>query len=103
MAAGIIRHCFDTESGGHPACVLPMFCLSASNQGQDLLGKGDDDTTGQGQKAIGTLRGIVGLEGKAHLHDAPAQQDEAHSTNQAENKFAEVIHHSQRIICSKGC
>ena len=70
---------------------------SAGNHGQDFLGEGDDDAAGQSQEAIGTLTGIVGLEGEAHLHDAPAQQDQADGTDQAEDELTEVIDHSQRI------
>ena len=46
---------------------------SAGNHGQDLLGKGDDDTARQSEETIGTLGRIVGLQGQTHLHDTPAQ------------------------------
>ena len=39
----------------------------------------------------------MGLEGEAHLHNAPAQQDQADGTDQAEDELTEVIDHSQRI------
>ena len=70
---------------------------SAGNHGQDFLGEGDDDAAGQGQEAVGALAGIMGLEGQTHLHDAPAQQDQANGTDQAEDELTKVVHHSQRI------
>jgi len=78
------------------------FCLGflTGDQGQDLLGEGDDDAACQGQEAVGTLRGIVGLQGQAHLNNAPAQQDQADGTDQAEDELTQVIHHSQRIAGS---
>ena len=75
---------------------------SAGDKGQNLLGKGDDDTTRQGQKAVGTLGGVVALEGEAHLDDAPAQQDQAHSADQAENELGQVVDDGERVAARSG-
>lgn len=75
---------------------------SAGDESQDLLGEGDDDAAGQGQETIGTLAGIVGLEGKAHLNDAPAQQDQAHSSDEAEDELTEVVDNGQGIGGGEG-
>ena len=75
---------------------------SAGDEGQDFLGEGDDDAAGQGQEAVGTLAGIVGLEGKAHLNNAPAQQDQAHSPDEAEDELTEVVDNGQGIGGGEG-
>ena len=36
----------------------------------------------------------MALETEADLHDTPTEQDDTYGTNQAEDKVAEVIHHS---------
>lgn len=57
---------------------LPFVVFSRNDKVQNLLGEGDDDTTGQSQEAVAPLGGVMGLEGKTDLHDTPAQQNEAH-------------------------
>ena len=74
----------------------------AGDQGQDLLGEGNDDAASQGQEAVGTLGGIVGLEGQTNLDNAPAQQDQTDGTDQAEDEVTQVIHHLQGITAG-GC
>ena len=75
---------------------------SAGNQGEDLLGEGDHDAARNGEDAIGALRGVVGLEGEAHLQDAIAQQDEAHSTDKGKDKVGQAGDHGQRIVRRQG-
>ena len=60
--------------------------LRAGDKGQNLLGKRNDNAARQGQEAVGTLGRVVALEGEAHLDDAPAQQDQAHGPDQAEDE-----------------
>ena len=83
---------------------LPIIflCILAGDHGQDFFGEGDDDAAGQGQEAVGSLAGIVGLQGKTHLHDAPTQQDQTDGTDQAEDELTEIVHHSQRIRAGGG-
>ena len=50
--------------------------------------KGDNDTARQSEKAVGTLGRVVRLERQTDLHDAPAQQDQAHRTDEAEDEGA---------------
>lgn len=45
---------------------------AAHNEIEDLFGKGNDHSTGQSEKAVGTLGRVVALEREANLHDAPA-------------------------------
>lgn len=78
-----------------------MFGWSTNNEIKDFLCKGNDDATREGQETIGALRGVMGLQGKANLDDAPAKQDETDSSNQAKDKGAQVADNSQRIICRK--
>lgn len=48
---------------------------------EDLLGKGHDQAARQGEKALGTLGGVMALEGETHLHHSPAQQNQADGTD----------------------
>ena len=42
---------------------------------EDLLGKSHDKTARESQEPLRPLAGVVALEGKANLHDPPAEQD----------------------------
>ena len=76
----------------------PALCgFLRNDQVQNLLGEGDDDTTGQSQEAVAPLGGVMGLQGKAHLDNAPAQQNEAHGPDQAEDKGTQIVDHGQGI------
>mgnify|MGYP004422994321 FL=1 len=43
----------------------PADFLLAGDQGEDLLGEGDDNAACHGEHAVGALGGIVALEGQA--------------------------------------
>ena len=77
-------------------------CLRAGDKGQNLLGKSDNDAARQGQEAVGTLGGVVALEGEAHLDDAPAQQDQAHGADQAEDERGQVVDNGEGVAASGG-
>ena len=47
---------------------LPEHRNSGRDEVEDLLGKGHDQAARQGEKALGTLGGVMALEGEAHLH-----------------------------------
>ena len=76
--------------------------LRAGDKGQNLLGKSDNDAARQGQEAVGTLGGVVALEGEAHLDDAPAQQDQAHGPDQAEDERGQVVDDGERVATLGG-
>ena len=76
---------------------------SAGNHGQNLLGEGDDNTACQSEEAIRTLGRIMGLQGQTHLHDTPAQQDQTHGPDHAENKVGQVVDNSERIAAGGRC
>ena len=60
---------------------LLNFIILSGDKGEDLLSKGDHDTTGDGEHAIGPLGGVMALEGQAQLEDTEAQQDQADGSN----------------------
>ena len=64
----------------------PAVFLLAGDQGENLLGKGNDNAACHGEHAIGTLGGIVALEGQAYLQNTEAQQDEANGADERKNK-----------------
>ena len=44
----------------------------------------------------------MALEGEAHLHHAPAQQNQADGTDQGKYEGGEIVHYRQRIAGGKG-
>ena len=75
-----------------PAPVI--FRLSATrDKVQNLLGEGDDDTAGEGQKAVCPLRRVVRFKRKTDLHDTKGEQDKTDCSNQAENKIGQITDH----------
>ena len=77
-------------------CVLP------SDEGQNLLCKSYDDTARQGEKTVRPLGRVMGLEGEAHLDNTPAQQDQAHRPDQAEDELRQIVDHLQGVISGEG-
>ena len=63
----------------------PAVFLLAGDQGENLLGKGNDDAASYGEHAVGALGGIVALEGQTHLQNTKAQQDEANGADERKN------------------
>ena len=51
---------------------LPEHRILGRDEVKDLLGKGHDQAARQGEKALGTLGGVMALEGKTHLYNTPA-------------------------------
>lgn len=100
MGGGIIRAFYKHEGRGHKRVPDPF--LSPGNQGEDLLSKGDHDTAGDGEDAVGTLGGVMGLEGQAHLQNSVAQQDEPHRPDQREDKVGQAVDHRKRVVGSQG-
>ena len=70
---------------------LPFCNLSAGDHVQDLFCERDDDATGQGEEAIGTLARIMAGKRETNLDDAPTQQDQAHRANQSEDELRQVV------------
>ena len=71
--------------------------------GQDLLCKGDQQAAEQAQKTLCSLAGIVGLDGHTHLHNAPAEDDDAQRLDDAENEVREVVDDGQRVATRRKC
>ena len=61
-----------------------------NNHIQYLLRKGEDDPAGQGQKAVGALRGIVRFQRESDLHDAESQQNETDGSDQTEDEGGQI-------------
>lgn len=70
---------------------MPFCNLSAGDHVQDLFCERDDDATGQGEEAIGTLARIMAGKRETDLDDAPTQQDQAHRANQSEDKLGQIV------------
>ena len=86
------------KGGGRRRALPPLYSSSASDEGEDLTGKGDHDTAGDGEHTVGALGGVVALEGQAQLEDAEAKQDQADGPDQGENELAQVLHDLQGIV-----
>ena len=70
---------------------LPEHRSSGRDEVEDLLGKGHDQAARKGEKTLGTLGGVMALEGEAHLHHAPAQQNQADGTDQGKMKVERLF------------
>ena len=80
---------------------LPEHRNSGRDEVEDLLGKGHDQAARKGEKTLGTLGGVMALEGEAHLHHAPAQQDQSDGADQGKDKAGKVIHYAKGIAGSE--
>lgn len=76
--------------------------LRHTDGSQDLLGKGDDQTAEEAKKALGPLAGVMALDAHAHLHHAPAEDNDADGLDAGEDKVTQVIHNGQGIAVSVG-
>ena len=90
------------KGGGRGCALLLLFSSSASDEGEDLTGKGDHDTAGDGEHTVGPLGGVVALEGQAQLEDAEAQQDQADGPDQGKDEVAQVLHDLEGIVRREG-
>ena len=84
--------------------IEPRPCLSstASDEGEDLTGEGNDNAAGDGEHTVGPLGGVVALEGQAQLEDAEAQQDQADGPDQGKDELTQVLHDLEGIVRGEG-
>ncbi len=73
---------------------------SHTNEGQNLLGKGNQQAAEQAQEAQGALAGIVALDAHIYLHHTPAQDDDTHSPDTNETNLLKSTKKSHTL---KGC
>lgn len=64
---------------------------------ENLLRKGYHEAAEQAEEALGPLAGVVGLKAHAHLHDPPAQNDDAQGLDDGEDKFRQIVDDGERI------
>ena len=69
----------------------------SDNQVEDFLGEGNHEAACQGEKALGTLGGIMALERETNLYNAPTQQNHTDCTDEGKDKVGKIVHHPQRI------
>ena len=100
MGGGTIRTFYEHEGRGRQR--VPGLSVSPGDQGEDLLGEGDHDAAGDGEDAVGTLGGVMGLEGQAHLQDTVPQQDEAYRPDEGKDKVGQAVDHRQGIVGGQG-
>jgi len=74
------------------------FVSSAGNQIKNLLGKSNHNTSREGQEAVGSLAGIVALEGQTDLHDAEAKHDDANGSDKTENEVGQIVYNLDRVV-----
>lgn len=82
----------------YPAAPAAVF-LPSHNQIQYLLGKGDNNSAGQGHEAVGSLGRVVGFERQTHLHYAEAQQYQAYCSYQAEDESGQIVYNCYGVSC----
>ena len=69
---------------------------------ENLLRKGYHEAAEQAEETLGPLAGVMGLKAHAHLHDPPAQDDDAQGLDDGEDKIREVIDDGEGIAASGG-
>ena len=74
--------------------------LHRADQRQNLLGKGNKQATKQTQQPLRPLTGVVALDAHAHLHNAPAENDNADGLDDRKNKIRQIVDDGQRITAS---
>ena len=80
---------------------LAIGSLHRADQRQDLLGEGNKQATEQAQQALRPLAGVVALDAHTHLHNAPAENDNADGLDDRKDEVGQVIDDGQRITA--GC
>ena len=45
----------------------------------------------------------MGLDGHTHLHDAPAQDNDAQGLDDGKDEVAHIVYDSQRVACGSHC
>src|SRR5699024_9415130 len=86
-----------------PVCRMAdrlLFLLDSADGGENLLGKGDHQTTEQAEEALGTLAGVMGLDAHAHLDNTPAQDDDTNGLDDVENEVGQAVDNGQRVRTS---
>ena len=87
---------------GMEMCLMVRRILQHPHQSKDLLGEGYEQSAEETEEALGSLAGVVGLDGHAHLHYTPAQDDNANGLDAGENEVREVVYNGQGIAVSQG-
>lgn len=64
---------------------------------EDFLGKGDHKPAEQTQEALGALACVMALDGHAHLHNAPAEDNDADGLNRGKDEVGQIVDHGDRI------
>ena len=76
------------EGSGRTLYAPSRFAHSAGDEGEDLLGKRDNNAARDGEHAVGALGGVVALEGQAQLEDAERVAQRMLDEHIDEMKFA---------------
>lgn len=79
---------------------LAISSLHRADQRQDLLGEGNKQATKQTQQPLRPLTGVVALDAHAHLHNAPAENNDADGLDDRKDEVGQVIDDGQRITAS---
>ena len=80
----------------------PLCWFVSALYGRTLLRKGYHEAAEQAEEALGPLAGVVGLKAHTHLHDAPAQDDDAQGLDDRENKIRQVVDDGEGVAASGG-
>jgi len=60
--------------------------LDYADEGQNLLGKGNNQSTEKAEEALRTLACIMALDGHTHLNNAPAKDDYTNGLDTGKDK-----------------
>ena len=74
-----------------------VFVSESADASQDLLGKGNQDASKESEQPLGPLAGVVRLDAHAHLHDAPAENDDTQRLDDGKDEVGQVVDDGERV------
>ena len=75
----------------------PFSFLYRADGREDLLCESDHKPAEQTQKALGSLACVMALDRHTHLHDAPAENDDADGLDRGKDEVGQVVDHCNRV------
>ena len=73
------------------------FSLQCADGAEDFLGKGNHKPAEQAQEALRALACVMALDRHTHLHNAPAEDNDADGLDRGKDEVGQIVDHGNRI------